>query len=92
MYHLGVKINPKALRKIIDYGEENVIYVSCKPTSLARDLVTLQSSGYEVRRMCCVDMFPGTGHVDTYVHLTVDMEDYYRIKDAETDKKNDSKY
>ena len=29
---------------------------------------------------------------DTYVHLTVDMEDYYRIKDAETDKKNDSKY
>ena len=29
---------------------------------------------------------------DTYVHLTVDMEDYYRIKDAETDKKNDSKH
>ena len=29
---------------------------------------------------------------DTYVHLTVDMEDYHRIKDAETDKKNDSKH
>ena len=58
-------INPKALRKIINYSVENMIYISCKPTSLARDLVTLQSSGYEVRRMCCVDMFPGTGHVET---------------------------
>ena len=89
-------INPKALRKIIDYGVENMIYISCKPTSLARDLVTLQSSGYEVRRMCCVDMFPGTGHVETvvlmgktvtrsksHVNLSLDIEDYYRIKDSE---------
>ena len=62
-------INPKALRKIIDYGVENMIYISCKPTSLARDLVTLQSSGYEVRRMCCVDMFPGSGQIETVVLL-----------------------
>ena len=63
-------INPKALRKIIDYGVENMIYISCKPTSLARDLVMLQSCGYEVRRVCCVDMFPGTGHVETVVLLS----------------------
>lgn len=63
-------INPKALRKIIEYNVENMIYVSCKPTSLARDLVTLQSSGYEVRRVCCVDMFPGTGHVESVVLLS----------------------
>lgn len=63
-------INPKALRKIIDYGVENMIYISCKPTSLARDLVTLQSSGYEVRRICCVDMFPGTGHVEVICSMS----------------------
>ena len=56
--------------EIIDYGVENMIYISCKPTSLARDLVTLQSSGYEVRRICCVDMFPGTGHVEVICSMS----------------------
>lgn len=58
-------INPKALKKIIDYGVESMVYISCKPTSLARDLVMLQESGYEVKKACCVDMFPNTGHVET---------------------------
>lgn len=58
-------INPKALKKIIDYGVESMVYISCKPTSLARDLVVLQESGYEVKKACCVDMFPNTGHVET---------------------------
>ena len=43
-------INPKALKKIIDYGVESMVYISCKPTSLARDLVMLQESGYEVKK------------------------------------------
>ena len=58
-------IHPKALKKIIDFGVEKMVYISCKPTSLARDLVELQNSGYEVERVCCVDMFPGTVHVET---------------------------
>ena len=63
-------INPKALKKIIDYGVESMVYISCKPTSLARDLVMLQESGYEVKKGCCVDMFPNTGHVECVVLLT----------------------
>lgn len=58
-------IHPKALEKIIRYGVKRMVYISCKPTSLARDLETLQARGYEVKRVCCVDMFPGTVHVET---------------------------
>ena len=46
-----------------------MVYISCKPTSLARDLVTLQERGYKVEKCCCVDMFPNTGHVETVVGL-----------------------
>lgn len=63
-------INPKALKKIIDYGVESMVYISCKPTSLARDLVMLQESGYEVKKGCCIDMFPNTGHCETVVLLS----------------------
>ena len=47
-----------------------MIYISCKPTSLARDLVVLQAKGYEATRVCCVDMFPGTTHVETICLLS----------------------
>ncbi len=57
-------IHPKALRKIIDYGVERLIYVACKPQSLARDLVPLQASGYVVEKVCPVDMFPQTNNCE----------------------------
>lgn len=117
-------IHPKALTKIMKYGVERLVYISCKPTSLVRDLEALQAGGYRLEKACAVDMFPGTGHVetvcllsnrkcagnepkselasdlgecrdtaesvkgflrkpDTHVDLTLDMEDYYRIKDQE---------
>lgn len=63
-------IHPKALQKIIDYGVDTLIYISCKPTSLARDLSVFLDQGYEVRRLCCVDMFPGTVHVETVVLMS----------------------
>lgn len=63
-------IHPKALEKIIDYGVEHMVYISCKPTSLARDLVTLQERGYRVVKSCSVDMFPETYHVETVCLLT----------------------
>ena len=62
-------IHPKALEKIIDYGVDHLVYISCKPTSLARDLVVLQERGYKVKRVKCVDMFPCTVHVETVVLL-----------------------
>lgn len=58
-------IHPKALGRIIDYGVDKMVYISCKPTSLARDLEILQERGYMVERVSCVDMFPGTGHVES---------------------------
>ncbi|RKM62135.1 23S rRNA (uracil(1939)-C(5))-methyltransferase RlmD [Butyrivibrio sp. CB08] len=63
-------INPKALQKIIGYGVKYMIYVSCKPTSLARDLEMLQESGYVMTRGVAVDQFPWTSHVETVVLLT----------------------
>ena len=57
-------INPKALQKIINFGVERIVYISCKPTSLARDLELLQGRGYVVEKCVGVDMFPATGHVE----------------------------
>jgi 23S rRNA (uracil-5-)-methyltransferase RumA len=62
-------IHPKALGKIIDFGVDKLVYVSCKPTSLVRDLVVLQERGYKVEKVCCVDMFPSTANVETVVEL-----------------------
>ena len=63
-------INPKALQKIIDFGVNNLVHISCKPTSLARDLEMLQEQGYRVEKACAVDMFPNTVHVETVVLLS----------------------
>lgn len=63
-------INPKALQKIIDFGVDKLIYISCKPTSLARDLEMLQENGYRVVKGCCVDLFANTVHVETVVLMS----------------------
>lgn len=62
-------IHPKALQKIIDFGVDRLVYISCKPTSLVRDLVVLQEQGYVVERGCAVDMFPSTANVEVCVEL-----------------------
>lgn len=62
-------IHPKAIEKIINYGVDNMIYISCKPTSLARDLEIFLARGYDVKKICCVDMFPNTVHCETIAVL-----------------------
>ena len=64
-------VHPKALEKILAYGVKNILYISCKPTSLARDLDICAEAGYEVKKACCVDMFPGTGHVETVALMSL---------------------
>lgn len=63
-------INPKALDKIINYGVDNMVYISCKPTSLVRDLEILKEKGYKVVKAALVDMFAGTPHVETVCLLS----------------------
>ena len=63
-------IHPKAIEKIIDFGVDRIVYVSCKPTSLARDIEIFEARGYKVQKVACVDMFPGTVHVETVALLT----------------------
>lgn len=79
-------INPKALQKIIDFGVNNLVYISCKPTSLARDLEMLQEQGYRVEKACAVDMFPNTVHVETVVLLSQQKADDYLEVEIDLDE------
>ncbi len=63
-------IHPKALDKIIRYGVEHILYISCKPTSLVRDLEVFLARGYEVKRAVAVDQFPWTANVETVCLLS----------------------
>jgi len=88
-------IHPKALPKILKYQVPNILYISCKPTSLARDIPAFYLAGYRLQKAVCVDMFPWTTGVETVVLLSnknaksdcveigVDADDYYKIKDGE---------
>jgi 23S rRNA (uracil1939-C5)-methyltransferase len=63
-------IHPKALPKIIRFGVDNLLYISCKPTSLARDLEMFLGYGYRVRRAVCVDQFCQTVHTEVICSLS----------------------
>ena len=73
-------IHPKALPKIIGYGVERIVYVSCKPTSLARDLEAFLAGGYTVERAVAVDQFPWTANVETVVLLSKGEIDSQKIR------------
>lgn len=64
-------IHPKAIQKIIDFKCKEIIYISCKPTSLARDLEVLTENGYKVDKIQCVDMFPYTSHIETIAKISL---------------------
>ena len=84
-------IHPKALQKIIDFGVNRIVYISCKPTSLTRDLELLQGRGYRVEKCVGVDMFPFTGNIETvcllvlrnpvtHINIDVDVEEMVQDK------------
>ena len=63
-------VHPKALQKIADrIRVKNILYISCKPTSLVRDLEQFMGYGYVVTRACSVDMFPHTANIETVCRL-----------------------
>ena len=63
-------IHPKALPKIIAYGVDHIVYISCKPTSLVRDLEVFLENGYRVDKAVAVDQFPWTANVETVCLLS----------------------
>jgi len=58
------------LRSLVTLSPEKIIYVSCNPVTLARDLSFLTRRGYKVKKIQPVDMFPHTEHVETVVLLS----------------------
>lgn len=62
--------DPALLEMIKNLSVPKVVYVSCNPSTLARDLKILREYGYQVQEVQPVDLFPGTGHVETVVMLS----------------------
>ena len=47
------------------FGAKRLVYVSCNPTTQARDVALLMENGYELKKLSMVDMFPHTPHIET---------------------------
>lgn len=84
-------IHPKALPKIIAYCVDHIVYISCKPTSLVRDLEVFLENGYRVDKAVAVDQFPWTANVETvcllvlrnpvtHINIDVDVEEMVQDK------------
>jgi 23S rRNA (uracil-5-)-methyltransferase RumA len=62
-------LHPRALAGLTALSPERIVYVSCNPSTLSRDLHELVGSGYEAEQMRILDLFPHTPHVETVVLL-----------------------
>ncbi|WP_298025138.1 23S rRNA (uracil(1939)-C(5))-methyltransferase RlmD [uncultured Dysosmobacter sp.] len=60
---------PEVIASVAGMTPERVVYVSCDPATLGRDVKIFSGFGYQAVRACAVDMFPGTRHVETVVLL-----------------------
>ncbi|MEE3468879.1 MAG: 23S rRNA (uracil(1939)-C(5))-methyltransferase RlmD, partial [Eubacterium sp.] len=89
------------LETMLKMQPERIVYVSCDSATLARDLRILADGGYSLKAIRPCDMFPWTVHVETVcllgrrkpddsIKVSVNMDDYYQIRDAEEAEKNPS--
>ena len=74
---------PEVIASVAAMGPEKVVYVSCDPATLGRDVKIFREFGYEAKRAAAVDMFPGTAHVETVVLLSHKKADSYIHIDVE---------
>ncbi len=58
-------IAPKTLQKVIDLGAQHIVYISCNPSTQARDANTLNEAGYVLEKYALADQFPHTGHIES---------------------------
>ena len=63
-------MNEEAIREVCGMAPERVVYVSCNPATLARDIFLFTELGYFLSEVTAVDMFPRTSHVETVVLMT----------------------
>ena len=63
-------LSPEVIASIAGMGPERVVYVSCDPATLGRDVKIFAGFGYRADRACAVDMFPGTRHVEAVVLMS----------------------
>lgn len=91
-------LTPQIISDVVRMMPEKVVYISCNPATLARDLKLFSEMNYSLVKAEAFDMFPRTAHVETvvclsnknakprdYVEIGVDAVDYYNIKSAEKD-------
>lgn len=64
----------ETLEAMIEANPKRIVYVSCNPATLARDLKILVEGGYEVKEVQAVDMFPMTSHIETVTFLSNDIK------------------
>lgn len=74
-------IAPKTLRKVIDLNAERIVYISCNPSTQARDTETLQSMGYILDKVSLVDQFPHTSHIESVAKFVKDPNFVLPIED-----------
>ena len=58
-------IAPKTIKKIIELGANNLVYISCNPSTQARDAWILKDAGFDLSHYSLVDQFPHTGHIES---------------------------
>ncbi|MFK4436682.1 23S rRNA (uracil(1939)-C(5))-methyltransferase RlmD [Paenibacillus sp. RC21] len=75
--------DPRLLETILEMKPERVVYVSCNPSTLARDLRILEDGGYRTVEVQPVDMFPHTVHVEAVVRIER-LKDCWKIKDEDS--------
>lgn len=71
-------LSPKVVRRVMEAGPKRIVYVSCNPTTLAPNLKQMVESGYVLRRVRPVDMFPHTPHIETVAVLDL-VDDAQRL-------------
>lgn len=57
-------IAPKTLQKVMALGASHLVYISCNPSTQARDTETLEKGGYKLTKLSLVDQFPHTSHIE----------------------------
>ena len=68
---------PDVIASVAGMAPERVVYVSCDPATLGRDVKLFATFGYQAERAAAVDMFPGTAHVETVVLLTKEAVEHH---------------